>query len=120
MNKTITIDGKPVNIQLSQAAKQALQQRTTQLVAEMELLFSCLIAKQVNFREFDSAAAGVPVTDNLAISFRAIMTQSCDISGTSTFETETFPVANSERYVPYWLEIDYQSGQWQGEFGYSR
>ena len=120
MNKTITIDGKPVKVQLSQAAKRALQRRTTQLVAEMELLFSCLIAKQVNFREIDTATTGVPVTGNLAIIFRAIMTQSCDICGTNTFKTETFPVANSERYVPHWLEIDYRAGQWQGEFGYSR
>lgn len=119
MKKTIEIEGRPIAVKISAAAAQALSKRDTQLVAEMELLFSCLIAKYVRFNEVNAPVNGVAVTDNLTVCFSAMMSQSCDIAGSRDFETETFAVKNSHRYVPHWLEIDYRSGEWQGEFGYS-
>ncbi|MDA8328044.1 MAG: hypothetical protein M0Z83_03620 [Betaproteobacteria bacterium] len=114
----ITLADKPVEIRLSRAAKTALAQRTTPLLAEMELLFSCLIRKKVRFYE-QGAEAGTPASKELSVRFRPVMTSSCTIS---TLDgpppCDDFPIKNVRPYIPHWLSIDFRKGQWLGEFGY--
>ncbi|MDD5366817.1 MAG: hypothetical protein PHR30_15885 [Gallionellaceae bacterium] len=115
----ITLAGRNLDIRLSRAARQALEQRQTPLLAEMELLFSCLIRKQVRFGELGSTDA-TTVSEQLSVRFRPVMTRAChlaDLSGTTPLDD--FPIANPRPYVPHWLAIDYRQGQWLGEFGYS-
>ena len=120
MPQTIEIDGRNVNVTLSQAANDALTQRDTPLLAEMELYFSCLIRKQVRFRDADNGTA-FPFNERLHIGFRPVMTKVCgkDYEGDEPPLTD-FPIVNPKAYVPRWLRIDYRHGQWQGEFGYER
>ena len=47
----ITLHDKSLEIRLTRAAQKALAVRDTPLVAEMELLFSCLLRKRVYFGE---------------------------------------------------------------------
>jgi hypothetical protein len=114
----ITLADKPVEIRLSQAARSALAQRPTPLLAEMELLFSCLIRKRVRFYE-QGAETGTTAGQGLAVSFHPIMTRSCRIA---TLDgpppSEDFPIRNVQPFVPHWLSIDFRNGQWLGEFGY--
>jgi len=51
MEKQVKIQGKMVAVTLSNTALKALSSRNKMLVAEMELYFSCLIRKQVRFKE---------------------------------------------------------------------
>jgi hypothetical protein len=114
----ITLADKNVEIRLSAPAKRALAQRQTTLLAEMELLFSCLIRKRVRFRELDREIA-TQVTEQLAVSFRPVMTRVCAMAEVEGSPPVTdFPIANPRPYVPRWLTIDYRKGQWLGEFGY--
>jgi hypothetical protein len=117
----VEIQGRQVSVQLTNAARNALQGRNSPLIAEMELYFSCLIRKQVRFREVAPAEEDVRVDDHLSVRFRPVMTRSCgkDYEGDEPPLTE-FPIANSRPYVPHWLQIDFQHGQWQGEFGYDQ
>lgn len=126
LQQSVEIDGRTVAIELSKAASQALAARTTPLLVEMELYFSCLIRKQVRFR--DAAAVSdnttdtkhtVTLNDQLQICFRPVMTRICgnDYEGDEPPLTD-FPIAKTRPYVPRWLHIDYRKGQWQGEFGY--
>lgn len=119
MNTTITLQNKTISVSLSNAAEQALEQRSTPLQAEMELYFSCLIRKVVRFYETPSSDS-VAVNENLALRFRPVMTKHCglDYEGDEPPLTD-FPIANAERYVPNWLSIDYHNGKWHGEFGYA-
>ena len=114
------IEGRSVNVTLSPSASRALAQRNTPLLAEMELYFSCLIRKQVRFRE-NCGDNTIPVTEQLHISFRPVMTRACgkDYEGDEPPLTD-FPIAKTQAYVPRWLHIDYAHGQWQGEFGYNK
>jgi len=113
----ITLHDKTVEIRLTAAAQKALAQRTTPLVAEMELLFSCLLRKRVNFGE--AAEHTTPVSDRLAVRFRPIMTRHCSVSeGGASPPSDDFPIANPRPYVPNWLAIDYRRGKWVGAFGY--
>jgi len=118
MNSTITLENKRISVSLSNAAEQALQQRTTPLLAEMELYFSCLIRKVVRFYETPGSDS-VSVNDKLALRFHPVMTKHCglDYEGNEPPLTD-FPIANAGRYVPNWLNIDYRNGEWHGEFGY--
>lgn len=112
------IAGKPVRLELSRAARQALAERSEPLYVEMELYFSCLIRLRVRFPEQIEAGDGVGVTDKLIVRFRPVMTRSCgrDYEGEEPPLTD-FPIARPEAFVPKWLRLDYRHGEWQGEFG---
>ena len=114
----ITLHDNTMEVTLSAAAEQALAQRDRPLVAEMELLFSCLLRKRVHFG--DEAELSTPVNDRLAVRFRPIMTRHCSVTedGGSPL-SDDFPIANPRPYVPNWLAIDYRRGKWVGDFGYA-
>jgi hypothetical protein len=115
----ITLHDKSLDITLTPAAEKALARRDKPLLAEMELLFSCLLRKRVNFGDTD--ALSTPVNSQLAVRFRPIMTRHCNVSQTAgSPPSEDFPIANPGPYVPRWLTIDYRHGAWVGEFGYAR
>lgn len=115
----ITLHGKSLEIRLTSAAQKALSLRDKPLVAEMELLFSCLLRKRVNFG--DALDRTTSVNDRLAVRFRPIMTRHCRVSDfDGPPPADDFPIANPRPYVPGWLTIDYRHGKWLGEFGYGR
>jgi hypothetical protein len=117
MHTTVDIAGKPVSVLLSPAAETALARRDTVLHAEMELYFSCMIRKKLRFYD-TPVIAGVPVTDQLVLSFRPIMTARCgnDYAGAEPPTTD-FPITRTTPFVPRWVRIDFREGSWQGEFG---
>lgn len=115
----VTLNDKEVQIRLSEAARRALQGREIPLVAEMELLFSCLIRKRVHFRDHHEDVVATPVSDRLAVRFRPIMTRACSIrSLEGSPPSEDFHIADPRPYIPRWLAIDFRKGEWKGEFGY--
>jgi hypothetical protein len=114
----ITLHDKSLEIRLTRAAQKALDLRETPLVAEMELLFSCLLRKRVYFGESDEQST--PVSNRLAVRFKPIMTRRCSVAeGGASPPSERFPLENPRPYVPNWLSIDYRRGQWVGNFGYA-
>ena len=118
MKKQVEIKGKQVAITLTKAAEKALSLRDKILVAEMELYFSCLIRKQVRFKE-NLDGDLVSVSENLSVRFRPVMTKSCgiDYEGDEP-PLEDFPIEKPEAFVPHWLKIDYKKNEWIGEFGF--
>ncbi|MEW5967454.1 MAG: hypothetical protein AB1720_10755 [Pseudomonadota bacterium] len=114
----VTLHDKPLEIRLTRAAQKALDRRETPLVAEMELLFSCLLRKRVHFGE--SLDDATPAGDRLAVRFKPIMTRRCSVAeGGAAPPSERFPLENPRPYVPNWLAIDYRRGAWVGNFGYA-
>lgn len=114
----ITLHDKTMEVRLSPAAERALEQRGRPLVAEMELLFSCLLRKRVYFG--DAADGATPVNTWLAVRFKPIMTRRCTVAdGGASPPSEGLPLQNPRPYVPNWLTIDYRRGEWVGAFGYA-
>lgn len=114
----VTLHEKTLEIRLTTAAERALSKRSVPLVAEMELLFSCLLRKRVYFG--DSMEGTAPVNDRLAVRFKPIMTRRCSVAeGGATPPSEGFPLENPRPYVPNWLSIDFRRGEWVGNFGYA-
>lgn len=118
MQKIVDMSGKPVRVSLSRAAERALARHEGTLYAEMELYFSCLVRLKVYFRDH-AVAESFQVTDKLAVSFKPMMTASCNVeqAGKKPPVIE-FPVAKPEAFSPKWLTIDYRGGEWFGEFGF--
>jgi hypothetical protein len=115
----VTLNDKEVHIRLSDSAQRALAGRQTPLLAEMELLFSCLIRKRVRFRDHVGTEGATPVSDCLAVRFRPVMTRACSVSSVEgSAPSEDFHIADPRPYIPRWLSIDFRKGEWLGEFGY--
>jgi hypothetical protein len=118
MEKKIEVFGKSVTVSLTHAAVNALSNRDTPLIAEMELYFSCLIRKKVRFRE-NMDKEVVNVIDQLSVRFRPVMTKVCgiDYEGDEPPLTD-FPIQKTDAFVPHWLKIDFKNNEWKGEFGF--
>lgn len=123
MQKSIQLHGKAVQVELSVPALQATRNLQQLLVAEIHLIFGCLVVKRVWFKA-QAAVQGQPVmiTDQLGAGFRVVRySKSCRISHIDNGDEipSDFPlVADMRRYVPDWLKIDYRRGKWSGSFGY--
>ncbi len=121
MNTTICLHGKAVRVELSAVADRALAQRNEPLYVEIQLIFGCMIAKRVWFRDATVNEA-VPVIPKLSVWFRpARYEKACsfdDIDGGAV--ASDFPMAvDRKRFVPDALRIDYRAGKWVGDFTYS-
>ena len=122
MSYQAIISTKPVNVEISSRALAALKQRQAPLYLEMELYFSCLIRKALRFYDNNAGQLNeaVAVTDNLFLSFRPVMTEICKVEpGKGAPAVTDFPIAKVSPYVPKWVSLDYQNGEWCGEFGYT-
>jgi hypothetical protein len=124
LNHSIELQGKTVEVTLTENARNALSRRIKPLVVEMELYFSCLIRKQVRFYDAgngneDRNPFEARLNDRMRIRFRPIMTKACgkDFEGDEPPVTD-FPIANSKAYIPHYLNIDFRNNKWLGEFGY--
>lgn len=114
-----TLEGKPFRVVLSSAAQHALAARTTPLIAELELYFSCLLRLKVRFYEDDPDRTASHVSEQLAVRFRPVMSRKCDIHEVGgKAPLDDFPIVKRAPYVPHWLKLDYKKGEWVGEFGY--
>jgi hypothetical protein len=115
-----TLEGKPFRIIMSGAAQRELAARSTPLVAEMELYFSCLTRLQVRFYDTDPNATATRINDGLAVRFRPVVSQRCDLHEVAGKPPLTdAPLAKRAPFVPHWLRLDYRRGEWVGEFGHT-
>lgn len=121
MHITGILYDKPVRISITARADAELARRASPLRVEMELYFSCLIAKAVRFGEDAHGSHFEEVLPNLAIGFHAVQTQACHIDTLTTPRPPrtAFPITQPERFVPKWLNIDFKHGRWSGSFGLS-
>ncbi|AOU97227.1 hypothetical protein BI364_03750 [Acidihalobacter yilgarnensis] len=111
---------RSVELRLSGPAARALAARDHPLTVHLELLFSCMIRKQVSFPESTHPDARPLDCGNKAVQawFRAVGTKTCLISDQPVPDLQTFPIKRIEPFLPRWLRLDFKAGQWRGEFGY--
>lgn len=121
MNATIYLYGKPVRVELGSRAERALAKRTDPLFAEVQLIFGCMVAKRVWFRE-EANKDAVPLTPKLSVWFRPVCyARSCSFDEIdSGAEASDYPMAvNRKSFVPDVVRIDHRAGKWVGDFTYS-
>jgi hypothetical protein len=87
----------------------------------VQLIFGCMIAKRVWFRD-EAVEGAISVTPKLSLWFRpARYEKACsfdEIDGGAV--ASDFPMAVSRKgFVPDIVRIDYCAGKWVGDFTYS-
>jgi len=120
---TMELSGKSVRVDISESAVQALSERDTPLLVELELYFSCLVRKQIRFTALpENPSTGSKcalVMRGLFASFRAVTTSHCRIDEVDGKPpVETMPVKKPDLFVPDWLKLDFRAGRWLGEYGF--
>jgi hypothetical protein len=114
----LVLNGRPLELRLTSAARRALSAQREPLDVEMELLFSCFVAKRMAFRAVPDphVVARASLTGPVTVSYRVMLTRTCE-SASQPPRHETLPVERPQPYAPKWLALDYAGGQWRGEFG---
>ncbi|VAX12129.1 hypothetical protein MNBD_GAMMA24-1964 [hydrothermal vent metagenome] len=120
MKHAVTLLDKTIKIELSQAAERAISARNTPIIAEMNLVFGCLVIKRVWFKEQVDIDT-VSVTPGLDLCFNVVRyTKTCRIADIDNgAEAEDFPLAKDKKtFVPDNLFIDYKKGCFSGNYTY--
>lgn len=124
LKDSINIRGKKMAIMYSKRAEKALQQRSHPLIAELQLYFTCVVQKRVNFHEqavFETTGLEtIDANPNLKIAYHAVQSNACD----PVEFAEKHPVkkelnskgANSMR--PSLFKVDFKNGEWIGDFSF--
>ena len=121
MDYSVILHGKTVNVCLTRRAEQALGKRDKPLTAVVHLIFGCMVAKRVWFREQVDTEA-TKVTEKLNLTFDVVRYANCSLKNIDGgAEPEQFPLGKNIRdFVPDLLEIDCHKLKFTGEFTYQR
>ncbi|MBK5266311.1 MAG: hypothetical protein JJE47_02670 [Acidimicrobiia bacterium] len=108
---------KSITVTMSSEASEFLRDRDVPLVAEAEILFSCLIRKRLTFRDTSPDLLSWPITENLHVSVRPVLYELCrPENGESEPNLVDFAVADIAALVPKSFHIDIADGQLTGTF----
>ncbi len=122
MNYAISLCDKPITIELSRHAEQALSARSQPLIAEIHLIFGCLVVKRVWFRDQVDCDT-VPVINGLEVCFNVVRyAKTCRIADIDNgAKAEDFPIVKDKKtFVPDKIFIDYKKGNFLGSYTYAR
>lgn len=113
----INIRNKVVRIKWTRRAEQALQQRNSPLIIEMQLYFSCTIKKRVLFHD-QATFEILPVNKRFSLAFHPVESRSCDpLEFANNFPVKRkFDTPGSLKMRPSGLEFDFKNGLWVGQF----
>lgn len=117
--RTVTLNGRPVQVQITPAAAQALALLAEPIHVELELYFSCLVKKFVHFRADSRGKPTVPVGDKLLLYFRPVTSTSCtwDVAERLGRQPEMDIDCEALHHVaPKRVFIDHVDGQWRGSY----
>ena len=113
------------HVEMSPAARRALEARAAPLYVEMELFFSCLIRKRLRWDQPPPAdIAPMPSSSDhpqLVVWFHPVMAQHCALPSDAALEDlplMDFPLSRRDTFRPHWLRIDYRGGAFGGDFGW--
>jgi hypothetical protein len=111
------VAGKQVTVSISPEVEANLAHRVVPLVADAEILFSCLIRKRLMFRDASPDVLSWPITDNLHLSVRPVLYELCrPDDGESEPNLVDFAVVDIAALVPKAFHIDLEDGQLTGTF----
>lgn len=116
---TVSINGRSVVVEWTNAAALALSRRETPLVVELELYFSCLVKKFVHFRDEARGRETVAADKNLLLYFRTVTSTACSMEKAESLgrqpeiELDTDAV---RKMAPKKVTIDHVKGAWRGSY----
>jgi len=134
MNTQLTFHEKTMSINLSEPAVKQSNRLDNILLIEIQIYFSCLLGKRLAFysdtdmngawrvdkKSFSAMVDDAEqLTENIYIRFNTVMTKACPVSDYIGPPPVTdFIINNQKPYVPSWLNIEFNKGEWSGEYGW--
>ncbi|MGI9647103.1 MAG: hypothetical protein ACR2OI_01145 [Acidimicrobiia bacterium] len=116
----VDCDGRAVSVELTDAAASQLARLESPVVAEMEILFSCLVRKQVVFRPPVVGETSYPVVDGLSLAVRPVLYELCEPApGETEPPVVDFDVVSPEQLLPRSVRIDADDDHLVGTFSFS-
>lgn len=116
---TVSINGKPLAVEWTRSAARELANRSQPLIVELELYFSCLVKKFVNFHDAAPGRETTQVTDKLHLYFRSVTSTACTMEVAERLgrqpETE-LDTTTARKLAPKRIRLDFSRGQWQANF----
>lgn len=119
LKDSIDIRGKKMSIMYSKRAEKALLKRDSPLIAELQLYFTCVVQKRVNFHE-NTELETINTNSNLKIAYHTVQSNACD----PVEFAEKHPVKKelnskgAQSMRPSLFKVDYKKGQWMGDFSF--
>ena len=119
LKDSIDIRGKKMSIMYSKRAEKALQQRSRPLIAELQLYFTCVVQKRVNFHE-QSELDTITANSHLEIAYHTVQSNACE----PVEFAKNHPVKKelnskgAQSMRPALFRIDYKNEQWIGDFSF--
>lgn len=112
-----SLRGNGVDVMWTNRADRKMQTLDKPLSVEMQLYFTCVVAKRVLFHQ-ETDLDIYPVNNNLNIAFRLVQSTACDpIEFAANHPVKCELTDNlSKRVRPKKLKIDFQANNWVGVF----
>lgn len=124
LKDNIEIRGKKMGIMYSKRAEKALQKRTHPLIAELQLYFTCVVQKRVNFHEtldFNvTDIETISANSNLKIAYHTVQSDACDpVEFAQKHPVKKELKSNAAQSMrPSLFRIDHKDGKWMGDFSF--
>ena len=123
MYKIIRLHDKNLRVELTRAAQRELDKLARPLMAEIHLIFGCMVVKRVWFKTITHPEA-IPISGQLLVRFCTVRyAKHCRIShiDSGAEQPSDFPIVPDKKvFVPHWLKVDYKRDAWLGTYGYDR
>jgi len=111
------VNGKNFVIKYTKRANKALQKRTSQLIIEMQIYFSCVVQKRVLFHDSYKREM-TSVNDKMAVALRVVESDSCDPDYYANNHPEKRELDSNaaKKMTAKELILDYKDGNWIANF----
>lgn len=121
MKYSVVLHNKSIQLETSLQAEKALRKRDLPIVADVHLIFGCMIAKRVWFKEQVEGEVAF-VSDKLKLAFHTVRYTVCSFDNIDSGGVpEPFlPSKGINKFMPPYVFVDYQEGEFIGEFSLNR
>lgn len=120
MNYSVILHDKPIQVEISRRAERALSKRQWPIFADINLIFGCMIAKRVWFKN-KADDDSVIVTDKLSLSFHTVKYDVCSFENIDSggVAEPFYPEKGINKFMPHYIFIDFHKFKFIGEFSFN-
>ena len=121
MKYLVVLYGKSLQVEISRGAEKALNKRDKPVIADVHLIFGCMLAKRIWFKD-QVEGETVSVRRNLGITFQTVKYEVCSFENIDHGGVpEPFsPSIGVNKFIPDYIFIDYLKHQFTGRFNFDR
>jgi len=120
MYYSVILHDKPIQVEISRRAEKELSQRQWPITADINLIFGCMIAKRVWFKDKVDDDS-VIVSDKLSLAFHTVKYDICSFENIDNggVAEPFYPEKGINKFMPHYIFIDFHKLKFIGEFSFN-